>query len=618
MDLFFTIGKGFGEEPFRYAQNISAHQNKIIDVRLSCRNRCLNTTFRSDNLECMCDPACMFLGDCCYDYLLECDNREVVLDVALRKQLKMFRRFERYSNCTSLNMGKHGFQATLRMVTTCPNKYDTDSVTKSMCENTDGKQLMSGCIPVRSDGVLFRNMYCAACHGLPLHQLHPVSIRMWVLPWYMNDENFRWLPFNGYIRCCRCSLDFRQEGWDNMKRYENTCDHVRSLPIRSCTDERYKEECNAYTYVVFGDSSEKAYNNEACRRCDPDGKAVNIFPANKFCIRRDVYVATNLFANVDLLPQDACENFYEQGQSGDLCLTKHCQAGFEVHDNICMSVDTARTCYPPRQNRQLPDYQIANLFRSALVIYYQCVTPKDATDCMKYETMSSDTPCTQLRNSYNNLSPKNLPASVQCAIFYLDTMVFGKLSRQLMAHDIARVFFPKMEIFHTMLLNHDPFSGIACAGGVKVNPMTTIQITKKGIVKIRSQESTQFYVSNKDPMIMTNTRGDPAIEMWTFNCRPQRHNKNCSAKLTQESLSHMNACLKYELTDGSSAQSGVIRLKTGKILKQGEFLTTDNGTILVCVELYDKLHSKGNVIFVPTMSYFLSTAYLLTIFPYRI
>ena len=117
---------------------------------------------------------------------------------------------------------------------------------------------------------------------------------------------------------------------------------------------------------------------------------------------------------------------------------------------------------------------------------------------------------------------------------------------------------------------------------------------------------------------MTNTRGDPAIEMWTFNCRPQRHNKNCSAKLAQESLSHMNACLKYELTDGSSAQSGVIRLKTGKILKQGEFLTTDNGTVLVCVELYDKLHSKGNVVFVPTMSYFLSTTYLLTIFPYRI
>ena len=163
-----------------------------------------------------------------------------------------------------------------------------------------------------------------------------------------------------------------------MKRYENTCScsgpriegYPRHLPMGSCGDDRYEEECNAYSFVVFGNTSDKAYNNEAC---DPDGKADMLVPGVRCYMcdsRRHVYQLFN-FSDVSLSAKDACEDFYEQGQSGDLCLMKHCQASFEVHDNICMSVDTARTCYPPRQNRQLSYYQIANLFRSALVIYYQ-------------------------------------------------------------------------------------------------------------------------------------------------------------------------------------------------------------------------------------------------------
>ena len=615
---YFYLGKGCGEETFRYAQNISSHQNGITDGRLSCRNRCLKTAHRSKNLECMCDPACMFLGDCCYDYLLECENREVVLDVALRKQLQMFRRFERYSSCALLNVGKYGVWVYFKMVTVCPNTYETDIVMKGMCEKTYRKQMMSDCIPVEWNGVVFRNMYCAACHGLTVHQVSPVSRRMLVVPPHNNNGDISWLPFDGYTGHFACNLDVKK-ALNGMKRYKNTCSCVTPLPIRSCRDGRFREECNAYSFVVFDDSSNKTYNNEACRSCDPEGKTNTPLPVTQ-CPTRDAYPATRVFdfTRIKLLSKNICEDFFEQGQSGDLCLMKHCQAGFEVHDNICMSVDTARACYPSRQNRHLPDYQIANLFRSALIIYYHCATPNDIMECTKYENMSSDTHCAQIPSLYNGLSPKNLPPSVQCAVFYFDTMAFGKLSGQIMAHDMDRVLFPKLKIFHTMLLNHDPFSGVTCAGGVHLNPMTTIQITKEGIVRIRSEESTQFYVSNKDPMIMTNTRGDPTIEMWTFNCRPQRHNKNCSAKLTQESLSHMNACLKYELTDGSSAQSGVIRLKMGKILKQGEFVTTDNGTILVCVELYEKLNSKGNVIFLPSMSYFLSITYLLTTFPNHI
>ena len=233
---------------------------------------------------------------------------------------------------------------------------------------------------------------------------------------------------------------------------------------------------------------------------------------------------------------------------------------------------------------------------------------------MKYEKMSCATPCAQLPTLYNSSSPKNVPASVQCIAYYFDTMAFSKLSRQLMAHDIARVLFPKMEVFHIMLLNHDPLSGVTCTGGVELNPMTNIQFKKEGIIKIRSQESTQAYVSNKDPMIVTNTRGEPTIEMWAINCRPQHRNKNCSAKLTQDSLSHMNSCLKYALTDDISVESGVITLKTGKILKQGEFLTTDNGTMLVCVDLYDKLHSDGRLISWPAVSYFVLLTNLATQF----
>ena len=119
-------------------------------IPFSCRGRCFKTNKRSPVLECMCDHACMFLGDCCYDYLLKCDPRDLDISVALDEQYSVFRQLDRHSSCVILHLSKMN---PLKMVNSCPSAVHNSSAIASMCKGSRGKQTMSTCVSVLSDGV---------------------------------------------------------------------------------------------------------------------------------------------------------------------------------------------------------------------------------------------------------------------------------------------------------------------------------------------------------------------------------------------------------------------------------------------------------------------------------
>ena len=236
-------------------------------------DRCFETYKRSPMLECMCDHACMFLGDCCRDYLLERDPRNLGVSAALREQLSVFRRFDRHSGCVTIE-GLSGIKA-LKMVNICPKTVHCDSDIRLMCSTHSRKRTISSCVPVESDGVLYRNMYCAACHGRPLHQLHPVA--SYGLEGPLPDipkSAYHLLPFAANIVCRKCNLIVKPM----VKRYGDACWCRQALPDRSCDNPLYKDECNAYTRVIY-DSFRRPYNNRACKSCDDDGEA-NVFRPN--------------------------------------------------------------------------------------------------------------------------------------------------------------------------------------------------------------------------------------------------------------------------------------------------------------------------------------------------
>ena len=143
---------GFRSRICSFTANVSLPVTNIT-TPISCRDRCFKATKRSSMLECMCDHACMFLGDCCYDYLLECGSREWDKTAALHEQYSVYRRFHRYSSCENLHIGTNT-PLTLKMVSTCSNTPHAGIEIESMCTNPAGKSTISSCVPEESDGIL--------------------------------------------------------------------------------------------------------------------------------------------------------------------------------------------------------------------------------------------------------------------------------------------------------------------------------------------------------------------------------------------------------------------------------------------------------------------------------
>ena len=589
---------------------------KDMTIPYSCRDRCFNTTNRSPMLECMCDQACMFLGDCCSDYLLECNPRKLNNSTAIREQYSVFRHFDKYSSCINLDALRHN--NALRMVNKCPYNFHNDSLIQSMCSNPSGKGTMSSCVPVESDGVLYRNIYCAACHGLVLHQLHRVASYGFQCSMNMQKSELHLLPFAKNIPCLQCIIKIRPR-FIYIKRYGDACWCRQALPDRSCKISLYKEECNAYSRVTL-DRLRRPYNNEACKSCDNDGKANVPKPRHCKCLkptRPDGVIGLFDFTGISSSHVYVCTKYYKKGQSDNPCLLKHCQHGFQVHDDICISKITAHNCYPPKQNRHNSDYLISNLFRAALVIHYKASSVNESLFPKHLHIkLEKRKPCTHLPTLYQNLYPHGLDNSIQCALLYFDPLAFAKLYVDLSVEDISKNLFPQLKIVHTMLLNHDPLSGISCSAGTRCAQINNLHVFKGGIVQGISQDSKQIVTSNKEPIVIVHNKYGTGIKVWTFMCRPILRDENCSSQLMVEQLSPMTSCLKYEMTDRNTGPAGTILLKSGKTLTNGEYMHTKDGTILVCADVYDKLNPVISYTWsiIVTISYTISLVCLMATF----
>ena len=594
-----------------------------MDNSVSCRGRCLESDVPSYVWECKCDRACLFLGDCCFDYLVECESNEQELPTALHRQYSMFRHFKQYSNCVNLNINNR-YMGVYRMVTSCPNSsysYVND-VTQAMCNGDRDERVISTYIPVENNGVLYFNIYCAACHGLTLHQLRYVTnyrLGCHALDW--NRKDVYLMPFMTNIKCKGYALDIKRTF--NLERYRYSCSCSQWLPDRSCTDESYHEECNSYSNVAF-DGNSQPFNNEACKECDDDGRAEPYLPP--FCGSSSgessyspSYMVVNFFDFTGISvssEQEVCANFYDKGDSGNRCLVGRCQDGFEVQGNICISHATARACYRPNQNRHHPEFRIANLFRPAMVLHYIQPMSNPTFPPLQHTILKASTHCIYLHHLYNYVLPQDLPDSVRCAVLYFDPMAFANLSGELTSNDVTAKLFPRLKVFHTILLNHDPVSGISCSGGSSLELTNNLQIVDGVIVQVRSQKTRQAFTSDKDPLITVRKRGDPAFKMWAFVCGFDLESAECSANLKQDALLPIDICLKYVLTDDRSMDSNTVQLKSGKHLGHGEFMPSTEGSILVCVALYEKLHqtSHNNLWIVVCAAYSVSLSSLLATF----
>ena len=166
------------------------------------------------------------------------------------------------------------------------------------------------------------------------------------------------------------------------------------VPDRSCTNRLYEKECNAYSKVIY-DNLHHPYNNAACEACGDDDKAGDGIHrcVLRFSTFSNQFVKLFDFKGISLMrPTHACEAFPNKAQSGDHCSVERCQAGFQAHDDMCMSRATAHVCFRHEQNRHNSDFLIANLFQSTIIIHYKSATKRESL-FPKWFSQQKSTPC---------------------------------------------------------------------------------------------------------------------------------------------------------------------------------------------------------------------------------
>ena len=598
MFLFFT---GISlEDGLPFSTNISSRTNDIT-FPVSCNGRCLETSSRSSILECKCDNECMFLGDCCYDYLVECDPRNLDLRTAHQEQISAFHQFDYYSNCVDI-WGEDDSNKSSKVVNFCPLPHDTDNALK--CRYGQRKTTISYHMPVENNGVLFLNMFCAACHGLPLHQLKLVADYNFECDTTIRDTKFPWKSFFNIFHCTR-TVTVKPSFQVSRHRYQDVC-HLchhwwQLLSEQLCSTDYCKNKCSAYSNASSYSIHQRHFNIGACSKWLCDGNQRSPFKP----------VPTFFDFTGPKTPPLTIRD-YQHSTS----LVAKCQPGFEIHDNTCMSLATAQACYPPHENRHHTDYRVANLFGTTLIVHFQQnVLANSKLSATQNVILKQARDCNNLPPLYDKILPTDLPQSYQCVILYFDPMAFANFSQDLGVYKVAKDIFPGENLLRTMLLNHDPISNISCSGDIKLKSMTPHQDVIDGVVHIRSMESKQLFASNKDPMVISVLEDGSGIDILAFECQPHVGNKTCSERLQQETLSPIESCLKYELAYDSNNHNDIILLKTGRTLKKDEYILTEHGTILMCVDLYLESHKEENIwLIFESIAYTVSLLCLLTTF----
>ncbi|KAJ8028304.1 Lysyl oxidase-like 3 [Holothuria leucospilota] len=139
----------------------------------SCRNRC--GTFWRNGSGCHCDAVCNVFEDCCVDFEEFCDGNDNVHTSSMDHIQFSDPNLVMSSKCVDIS-GTRFEELGYVLVAKCPPNYpQLGSVYQ--CEHNPVAEDVLAKTPVRdSIGVVYKNVYCAICHGRKVEELSPWNV----------------------------------------------------------------------------------------------------------------------------------------------------------------------------------------------------------------------------------------------------------------------------------------------------------------------------------------------------------------------------------------------------------------------------------------------------------
>ena len=568
---------------FPFAQNIADANKGGKLLHFSCHNRCGNETFSHGIMgtACKCDHTCLFLGDCCYDYLMKCGHHKLSINKALAKQIS-FRRFFDHATCDKsfLYVG-----CGLRVVSQCPQ----NSIHSARCGAKRGTP--SNFMPVVANGIPFRNLYCAACHGMLMKDVHIISKNPGLSCDAPKDLPVPWDIFNHRLSCSYNPNDASSAYVAMMGRIALYCHDKTFHPIETCDDGEYKEECRAYRAIPPQNNMMK---NEACLTCMiKKNKTIKVISAEICLISTPFKHYINIFKFIESpSSMNHCPQLHATGHPGDMCLMRKCQPGFRLHDNQCISRNLSTICFETHENIYDAGYNIADLFRPALLVIFEDRNPNNRfsgfSENKKCHMLQDSKPCDDIQShTYKELLNETKFHQLNCCLIYIDPFSFVNIVQMASYGELEGKLFPGYPIVKIIVFNHDPERGLNCSWDVSSEEVTDRTDISNQTMEFPSYKIGRSLISSRDPFVVITNVLKQATVYHALFCKPNSRKKECNVAIN-DLQSNYDRCPKYELESIPVSWKSAMTLMDGTRVTLDEYIYSEDGNVFVCADVYNQ------------------------------
>ena len=535
---------------------------------------------------CGCDDTCLYIGDCCYDFFYLCKG-EFNLDDALMKQLEIMKNFVDKTVCT-----KHYIQTTaelneylvikIPMIAKCPPNT-TDNLLALCVDYQNNILSVLPPIPIIHHGILYSNIYCSFCNGVPLEEATLLQHKIIDL----NDIYTESPTLAGRTKGKKkreYEVVVLNDIFSIRHRFIAACDS-RCLGYEShCPLEQRAKECRAYKapfQVVSPDGARVYFNNMACLNC-----------TNKYLVEIRCPIARSLcgveqtctwFQNkwISLFDFVGTNEHVPHEEAVPNCASIRCQQGYILREHgcsYCMNDDThsSPTSLSWFQPTVLLIFRAENSVETLKQIYGRDIIRNDP-NCTHTIYWFRGTGLFDISTHY--IDYKNV--CFLLSISYVEVQFYMNILR---SETVMEQIMPGLRSsLHAALITNFDVRFKADCESVTVSSTSFDDISQGTYInstsKLRNLSNSQHV-----PWVFARsfTVSNGQVKAWNLLCLEKQSDEfNCSHK----NASDLETCPKIEF-QFISKSGNVFVTKHGLILKQrpDEFILINNHTALVCAD----------------------------------
>ena len=526
---------------------------------------------------CSCDEICLYVGDCCFDFVYQCMGGSD-LEASLARQEQIISDFRKKTTCSShyvSNKFTHGYFFSkvidIPVISRCPS--NTTKSLSALCDDYEEHNFLSlPQNPVIHQGIIYKNVYCSLCNSASPEKVRLLRYEL------INASNVQ-EPDGNTNRTSFAVLLTDIDGFKQI-RYGLACNHHCKNSIFQCAEEVRDVECGAYQApitAVFHNGSAKIFRNLACIKCG------NTSIKEHICLTSSCYGTgqggflvkwTSLFDFVG-------KTKYTSSRKGaSSCSSVRCQDGYMLNERSCTYCKQVNISHSPIS---------VTWFQSSILLIFRSHDAADtARQMFGRKSVNTGQCCTNTTDwlqdiGFFNFSAdtENMSHKSECLLLpisYLEVQFYTNIFQSNIF--LEQVMPGLRNTLHTVyIFNFDVNYKPRCEQSMAVTAVPEDIMQGDGSKPDYMLQNYSYHPQPPRIFARSFVNVKEHGRVWKLLCVDEREDSfNCS----YESMSDLNVCPKVEIHFTSKSEYE-FQTKSGHFIKHNsKYILISNQTALIC------------------------------------